>query len=109
MMLTAGTLRHVVNVMRPPKGNQLSRGQKGGAGETVYKSWPCSIDTLNGREAETARQQYPNATLMVKGYVDPNKPIQATDYLEFGARRLNVIFPSTVDQLGLVAELLCGE
>ena len=102
-------LRHQVTVKRPREGNQGTRGQKQGEPEVIYSNWPCSIVTLTGNEAEKARQNFANATLQVKGYTDPKKPIKVTDFLEFGERKLNVGFVNDVDQLGLVAELLCGE
>ena len=108
-LLRAGELRHVVTVKRPPKGNRGTLGQKQGTDDTIYKDWRCSIETLSGREAEQARQNFASATLSIKGYTDPKKPIQNTDYLQFGERRFEVGFVNNVDQLGIVAELLCAE
>lgn len=108
-MIRAGTLRHVATVLRPPESNYGTLGQKQGQDEVIYKDWPCSIETLSGRESEYARQNYATATLVVKGYTDPAKPIKATDYLQFGARKINIGFVNDVDQNGLQSELLCGE
>ena len=101
--------RHIVTVKRPPSGNHGTRGQKQGEDETIYANWPCSIVTLSGSEAELARQNFATASLKVSGYTDPKKLIQATDYLQFGTRTLHVGFVNNIDQLGLEAELLCGE
>lgn len=102
-------LRHIVTVKRPRQGNLGTRGQKQGEDETIYAEWPCSIETLSGSEAELARQNFPTASLSVAGYTDPAKPIKATDYLLLGTRRINVGFVNDVDQMGLKAELICGE
>jgi hypothetical protein len=101
--------RHIVTVKRPPSGNHGARGQKQGEDETIYANWPCSIVTLSGSEAELARQTFPSASLTVNGYTDPKKPIKPTDYLLLGSRRINVGFVNNIDQLGLEAELICGE
>jgi hypothetical protein len=101
--------RHIVTVKRPPAGNHGTRGQKQGEDETIYAEWPCSIETLSGSEVELARQNFASASLKVSGHTDPKKLIHATDYLVFGARTLHVGFVNNIDQLGLEAELLCGE
>jgi hypothetical protein len=100
--------RHIVTVKRP-KANFGSVGDQQGEDETIYANWPCSIETLSGNEAELARQNFPSASVAVNGYTDPKKLIQPTDYLQFGSRTLHVGFVNNIDQLGLEAELLCGE
>jgi hypothetical protein len=100
--------RHIVTVKRP-KANFGSVGDQQGEDETIYANWPCSIETLSGNEAELARQNFPSASSVVKGYTDPKKLIQATDYLLLGSRRINVGFVNNIMQRGLEAELLCGE
>lgn len=105
----AGSLDKFATIKRPRVGNLGSLGEKQGEDETIYGNWPCSISTLSGREGELARQNFPSASLIVKGYTDPSKPIKTADYVQFGARRLHVGFVNDVDQVGLVAELLCGE
>ena len=102
-------LRHIVTVKRPPAGNLGTRGSKQGEAATIYADWPCSIVTLSGSEAEKARQMFATATVQLKGYTDPKKPIKTYDFIEFGSRTFNVGFVNDVDQLGLEVELLCGE
>lgn len=109
MIRRAGELRYRVTVKRPREGNQGSRGEKQGDALTIYANWPCSIDTLSGSEVEKARQMFASATVQIKGYTDPQKPIKEYDFIVFGSRVFNVGFVNDVDQLGLQAELLCGE
>jgi hypothetical protein len=110
-------MRHVVKVMRPPK-NTGTIGQTQGEPETICKEWPCSIETLQGREAELARQTFASATLKVEGYGNPNNPIRETDYLEFvdgvigtkdKPRKLYVGVVNDKRQNGIELTLLCGE
>lgn len=101
-------MRHLVNVMRPPP----QYGQKGdatGQDETVIPKWPCSIETLSGRELERAQQMVATAELVVEGWGHPTKPIKEKDYLQFGARRLNVMAIIDKQQNGISLKLLCGE
>ena len=101
-------MRHVVNVMRSTK-TEGSLGQTQGKPDTIIKDWPCSIETLSGRELELARSTFAAATLKVEGYGNPSKPIKETDYLEFGERILHVGFVDDKHQNGVELSLICGE
>ncbi|HUQ68745.1 MAG TPA: head-tail adaptor protein [Planctomycetaceae bacterium] len=107
-MIRAGTLRHVVNVMKPAE-NSNTRGQPTGEDEVYIKDVPCSIEPLGGRESEIARQVFESATAKVKFYGDPNRPISRSHYLQFGSRRLEIGDVKDVEQNGIVIELLVGE
>ena len=87
-----------------------SRGQQIGQDTVYLQNIPCSIETLNGREGEAARQQYAEVTHRVRMYGDPSKPIAHTMYLRtWNKRRLNIGFINAVQQNGVELELLCGE
>lgn len=110
-------LRHVVNVMRPTK-NKGTVGESQGQPDVVMRNWPCSIETLQGREADLARQTFASATLKVEGYGDPRNPFKATDYLEFvdgvtgtkdKPRKLYIGVVNDEKQNGIKLTLLCGE
>ncbi len=105
------SLRHVVKVMRPTKATG-GRGQIQGTPETVFNEWPCSIETLNGREVVQARTVFAEATLKVEGYGDPAKRFKERDYLtggSIGSRVLNIGFINDMQQNGVKLSLLCGE
>jgi hypothetical protein len=101
--------RHVVNVMRPGEANGEDARSRPPA--TFRKDVPCSIEPLTGREVERMNQMQAVASVKVTMYGDPNKQIQATDWLidHFG-KRLNIaeIRDESRGQLGKV-ELMCGE
>jgi hypothetical protein len=110
-------LRHVVKVMRPTKTTN-TLGNTQGEPEVICKQWPCSIETLQGREAELARQTFASATLKVEGWGNPQNPIRETDYLEFvdgvlgtidKPRKLYVGVVNDLKQNGIELSLLCGE
>jgi len=103
------SLRHVVNVMRPPPPG----GESGQAipDTTVRNQVPCSIETLTGREAERMQQMYAGANVKVGMWGDPNKPVKAVDYCtDQTGKRLNImgIIDNSRSQLGKI-ELICGE
>ena len=100
--------RHLVNVMRPTD-TEGTRGQSRGEPQTIYKNWPCSIATLNGREVEQARSVFAEATHKVEGYGNPAKRLAERDYLQFGERTLHIGFINDKQQNGLMLSLLCGE
>lgn len=101
-------MRHMVTVMRPTQA-QGTRGEPQGKDAVIVKDVPCSIETLSGREGELARQIFAAATYRVQMYGDPSKPIENTDYLQFGSRRLNIGFINDRQQNGIELELLCEE
>lgn len=107
-MLRAGDLRHYVNVLLGPDATD-DHGQAVGLDTVYIKDVPCSIETLSGRESEIARQQYAEATHLVKCYGDPARPIREHMRLRFGARLIEIGFVKDVNQNGEVLELLCGE
>lgn len=105
-------MRHVVNVMRPAK-KTADYGETQGKPELVMENWPCSIETLSGREVETARQTVATATYRVKGYGNPKKPIDASCYLvrlpiTTPETRLEIGFVKDRQQNGIDLELICG-
>ncbi len=105
------TPRHVVTVMRPPEATD-SRGQTQGNPETIINEWPCSIETLNGREVVQARTVFAEAELKVEGYGNPEKRFKERDYLtggSIGSRVLNIGFINDKQQNGVKLSLLCGE
>ena len=100
--------RHLVTVMRPAEATD-EYGQTQGQPATILKDVPCSIEPLSGRETELARQTFGIASLRVRMYGDPAKPLQYTDWLAFGGRRLNIGQIIDRHQNGLDLELICGE
>ena len=82
-------LRHIVTIKRPTKAVGPD-GQPQGQDETLFSEVPCSIETLTGVESEVGGQLVARSTYQVKLYGDPNKPLKESDYLQFGARRLNI-------------------
>jgi hypothetical protein len=104
-------LRHVVSVMRPTEATDTI-GNTRGAPQQIFGQWPCSIETLSGRELELARSTYADATLKVEGYGDPGKRFKVTDYLtggSIGSRVLNIGFINDRQQNGIQLSLICGE
>lgn len=113
----AGNMRHVVKVMRPTKTtNDIGNTQ--GNPTIIFEKWPCSIETMSGRELELARQTFAAASLKVEGYGNPKNPIRETDYLEFidgvtgtkeKPRKLHVGVVNDKRQNGIELSLICGE
>lgn len=101
-------LRHLVTVLRPTTAHG-SRGELAGQPQVVLEKWPCSIETLSGREVEQARTTFAEATHKVSGYMSRLKPFRETDFIQFGERKLHIGFVNDIDQRGLTVELLCGE
>jgi head-tail adaptor len=104
-------MRHVVSVMRPTEA-QGTRGQIQGTPETIIDKWPCSIETLNGREVVQARTVFAEATHRVEGYGNPAKRFKERDYVtggSIGERVLAIGFINDKQQNGVELSLLCGE
>lgn len=104
-------MKHVVNIMRPPKAAG-SLGESQGQPTTVCKEWPCSISTLSGKEQETARQTGADAQFRVDGYGDPNWTDLEQCYLTggtIGKRRLDIEFVDDENLNGINLRLFCGE
>jgi len=105
------SLRHVVNVLRPTEA-EGTRGQSQGQPDTICKEWPCSIETLSGREVVQARTIFAEATHKVEGYGDPGNRFKERDYLtggSIGTRKLAIGFINDIQQNGVQLSLLCGE
>ena len=107
--MKAGKLRHVVNVMRPaePAGDVPGKSPP-----TIHRAGVyCSIEQLTGREAERFQQMYATATLKVKMWGDPSKPLRAVDWLEElpSKNRLNILNKDDLNRNGIELELICGE
>lgn len=103
---SAGELRHVVALRRPPAGLG-TRGQTTGAATTLAAAWRAKIETLSGREQETAQTLYAGATLRVTMRHFPG--LTNRDYLDFGGRILEIGHVDNVEQRDEWNVLLCGE
>lgn len=105
--MKAGKMIHRCDIYSPGT-EPDTRGQEGG--ETLLMAGvPCSIEPLNSRELEAARQIYGSATHRVRMYGDPKKAVTLRDYLKVGRRKLKI--GSVIDTLqnGEQLELLCEE
>jgi head-tail adaptor len=100
-------MRHTADIFRPME-TQDDRGQEHGD-TRLYAGVPCSIEPLNSRELEAARQIYATATHKVELYGDPKTPLAHKDYLKLGSRRLKVGSIRDLKQNGEQLELLCEE
>lgn len=106
--MSAGLRRHYVAAYRPSHALG-DRGQIDGPPEQLYRALPAEIRTLTTREQEIARQTYALATHEVTVYADPSKPIQETDHLMLGERRLEVGSVNDPMQNGIKLVMVCGE
>lgn len=107
----AGRFRHIADIYRAASSTD-SFGANDGAPQKVRSCVPCSIDTLNGREAELARSVFVDASHKVELYADPVRPIDESCYLTggtLGKRRLNIGFVNDPQMIGLKLLLTCGE
>jgi len=84
VLMPAGTMRHVVSVMRPSNA-EGSRDKSKASRRKLIKAWPCSIETLSGREVVQARTVFAEATHKVEGYGNPAKRFKERDYLTGGS------------------------
>jgi len=106
--MSAGKRRHIVNILRPTAALGPD-GQPQGQDTVYWRDVPCSIETLNGRELEVARQLLATATVKVAMYGDPEKPLNPKDYIEFNGRRFEIGQIIDKQQNGCELELICGE
>jgi head-tail adaptor len=104
----AGKRRYVATILRP-RATYDDRGQERGGDEVVMRDVPVSLDTLNGREVELARQLYPTATMRAQLVGDPKRPITYRDRLVVGIRSLEIGYIKDEQQNGINLELLLGE
>jgi hypothetical protein len=106
--MKAGSMRHIVDIHHPLHESD-SRGEADPlVGEKYLAAIPCSIEPLNTREQEAARQAYALATHKVSMYADPQHPLSHAMWLVWGKRRLE-IGASLLDDRGLTYTLTCGE
>lgn len=106
--------RHSVTIKRPAT-TLDSRGQvdTSATPTTVAEDVPASIEHLQGREVEIARQIVPTATHRVKFFGDPAWSLTPGDYLvpdSDSTRKLNIgdiAKPEDIDAMEYI--LLCGE
>lgn len=100
--------KHRVDIMTPATAMD-DRGQEVGQDAVYLAGIPCSIDPINTRELDAARQIYAAATYKVKLYGDPKKPISHRHYLNWMGRRLEIGSAVDVKANGTEWELICGE
>ena len=105
--MRAGPLRHRVDI-KLPSDTKDSRGQRTGDPVVKASRVQCSIETLNGRELEIARQVVSNATLRVRMRY-PGFDLTTKHFLTFGTRQLNIGHVNNVDQIGREFILTCSE
>ena len=103
-----GLMRQRVDVKRPATGVD-SRGQITGADVSLTIAWPCEIRTLTGVELINARQTYPTASHVVRGWWRRGDQITVRHYLQWGTRRLNIGHVNDLGQDKGLIELLCAE
>jgi head-tail adaptor len=100
-------MRHACDIFRPLESSD-DRGQEHGD-TRLYQGVPCSIEPLNSRELEAARQIYATATHKVELYGDPKIPLSHRDYLKVNGRTLFIGDMVDVKQNGEQYTLTCGE
>lgn len=106
--MNAGKLRHICDIYRPSEA-QDDRGQEHGD-VLLHKGVPCSVEPLNSRELEAARQVYSVATHTIRLYGDPKTPITHRHYLIVnGSRRFDIGEVVDLEQNGEQYKLTCGE
>ncbi len=108
-------LIHQVDVMEPPTATD-DRGQEAGIDLVYLAKVPCSIEPINTRELEAARQIYSLATHRVQFYGSPKQPIthrhwlrqkMVSDPTKF--RRLEIGSAVDTKQNGTEWDCLCSE
>lgn len=103
-----GGMRQRVDIKRPATAID-SRGQITGADVSLSIAWPCEIRTLSGVELINARQTYPTASHVVRGWWRRGTEITVRHYLQWGDRRLNIGHITDLGQDRGLIELLCAE
>lgn len=101
-----GSMRHRLSVVLPSTGRG-TRGQRTGT-DFVVGSVLGSIETLNGRELELARQRYAAATHRVRTW-HPGYPVTPQHYLDFRSRKFRVGHVENVDERDLELVILAAE
>jgi head-tail adaptor len=101
-------MHHQVDVMEPATSPD-DFNQPAGVDTVYLPKVPCSIEPLNTRELEQARQLQADATHKVCFYGDPSKPIKHGQYLRFGSRQLHIASALDLKMNGEQWELLVGE
>lgn len=102
--------RHEVNIMRSAT-TLDSRGQASGSPVTVVSSVPCSIEQLNGRELERARQLMADASLRVRFFYDASWSLTTKDWLErtTDSSKIHIGHIQDPDETDLEVTLTCAE
>ena len=105
-----GTKRHRVDIMAPPT-TLDGRGQIDANEDpvTVAQGIPCSIEPLQGRELELARQVMANAQHKVTVWASNKWKLTTQNWLVFNGRRLNIGHISDTSAIGHEYVLTCGE
>ena len=104
--MKAGTRKHYMTLMRPATVTDDHGGAKG-LDDVIAKDVPCSLETLGGREAELARQNFATASAKV-GCIGP-LPVKTLDYWLLGDRRLEIVDIQDIEQNGVNLQMLVGE
>ena len=113
-MRSAPLKRHSVDIMRPPAIADAAydaRGQLSGSAKVVAKDVPCSIDQLQGRELELARQNMAQASLRIRLFGDPEWNLTTGDYLlrESDSTRIDIGHIRDPNETDLEYTLTCSE
>lgn len=105
--MRAGQLRHRLKIQTDSgAGSYGSRGQVTTSWATTDTVWG-SVETLNGKEAELARQVYPSATLRVT--IRHSTKLTVKKRFQFGTRNLNIGHIDNTDQRNIQQVCLCSE
>lgn len=103
-----GAFRQRADIKRPST-TIGARGQITGDDVMLCRAWPCEVLTLGGQELIEARQLYPTASHVVRGWWRQSESITVRHRLTWQGRTLNIGHVRVLaNQRGLV-ELLCAE
>ena len=104
--MKAGKLRHFVNVQQYTQTGTGTRGEKIGSWATLYAAVPASIETLQGREAEIARQVVATADTKIGFRYQPN--ITTKMRIVHGSNSYNIEAINNPEQRNLELILTCS-
>lgn len=107
-MKPAPTKRHVVSIMRPST-TLDPRGQVTGPDTQVAGSVYASVEYLNGRELEIARQIEPDVSMRIRFFVSESWALKTSDFLLYRGSRVGIGYISYKEDIRLEATCLCQE